>query len=393
MMKRNRPSRRGRSPADEVELIRLAEGMAASTSRLEDLFWQQRLFTLVEKLLQDRDEDTVNSALDQLSESDVEAYNALADSIESNCESFTLEVDGKRWDTLLFIAPLLTWSRWHIASGNIPAETLRNTQTQLKAHVFAKHAKMGLADFLFSPDQLPRGFVPTLELLQELTQAAFGNGVLKVDAQALPETRAFLSDTRYVIGAVAIPTGHAVFRWQEDDGDREEATTQWQRQGGAALHPLLPGAASEALLPGAYHATWREADRASRAYALRATVSFLLLTLNITARDLQAVIGPFQGKRLEEYRVGFLRRGGDKIIQGVVWPLLDGEDEHADSVAEMEAVLKDIGIVDILVHEHDFPLDYCDDCGAPLYPTPDSELLHAEPPEEETQAEVPRHLH
>ncbi|KPC50500.1 DUF2863 family protein [Amantichitinum ursilacus] len=392
MIKRNRPSRRGRSPADEVDLIRLSEGMASSTSRLEDQFWQTRLSTLVERLLKDKEEDTLNGALDQLSENDVEAYNALADTIESVCESTTITLDGDTYDVLMFSAPLLTWSRWQIASGNIPAETLRNLRTQLGAHVFARNARIGIGDFLYSPDQLPRGFVPTLELLQSLTQAAFSSGVFAVPA-GLPETRPFLSDTRYVIGVVVVPQGGALFRWQEEDGDSDESIDQWQRQGGAALTPLLPGAAFEALLPGAYHTTWREADRASRAYSLRATVAFLMLTLNLGARELQAVIGPFQGKRLEEYRVGFLRRGEDKVLHGVVWPLLDGEDEHTDCVAEIEAVLKEIGIVDIMVHEHDFPLDYCDDCGSPLYPTPEGELLHTEMPEEVETVDTPRHLH
>ena len=392
MIKRNRPSRRGRSPADEVELIRLAEGIASSSSRLEDRFWEVRLSALVSRLLLDKEEDTINSALDQLSENAAEAYNALADMIESACESATVVVDGKTWDVLMFTAPLLTWSRWQIASGNIPAETVRNLRTQMGAHVFARDAKIAIADFLFSPDQLPRGFVPTLDLMQTLTQASFSNGVYAVPV-GLPETRPFLSDTRYVIGVVAVPTSTALFRWQEEDGDTEEAIEQWQRQGTAALQPLLPGAAFEALLPGAYHATWRDADRASRAYSLRATVAFLMLTLNMGARELQAVIGPFQGKRLEEYRVGFLRRGEDKVLHGVVWPLLDGEDDHTDCVAEIEAVLKEIGIVDIVVHEQDFPLDYCDDCGSPLYPTPDGELLHTEMPDEPEATDAPRHLH
>jgi uncharacterized protein YuzB (UPF0349 family) len=39
-----------------------------------------------------------------------------------------------------------------------------------------------------------------------------------------------------------------------------------------------------------------------------------------------------------------------------------------------------------------FPLEYCDDCGAPLYPNPDGEPVHAELPEEQAEA-APRHLH
>jgi uncharacterized protein YuzB (UPF0349 family) len=37
-------------------------------------------------------------------------------------------------------------------------------------------------------------------------------------------------------------------------------------------------------------------------------------------------------------------------------------------------------------------LEYCDDCGAPLYPNPEGEPVHAELPEQEEEA-VPRHLH
>jgi hypothetical protein len=37
-------------------------------------------------------------------------------------------------------------------------------------------------------------------------------------------------------------------------------------------------------------------------------------------------------------------------------------------------------------------LEYCDDCGAPLYPNPEGEPVHAELPEPEEEA-LPRHLH
>ena len=76
----------------------------------------------------------------------------------------------------------------------------------------------------------------------------------------------------------------------------------------------------------------------------------------------------------------------------MVWPLLGAEDEEADGTSQIEAVLRESGINDVLHLEHHFPLEYCDDCGAPMYPSPEGELIHAEMPEEHME-QMPRHLH
>ena len=51
-------------------------------------------------------------------------------------------------------------------------------------------------------------------------------------------------------------------------------------------------------------------------------------------------------------------------------------------VGEVEALLRESGIKDIVVHNQQFPFEFCDDCGAPLYPNVDGEPVHAELPEE-----------
>ncbi|HEX7649512.1 MAG TPA: DUF2863 family protein, partial [Noviherbaspirillum sp.] len=33
-------------------------------------------------------------------------------------------------------------------------------------------------------------------------------------------------------------------------------------------------------------------------------------------------------------------------------------------------------------HSERFPMEFCEDCGAPLYPDSDGELVHAEMPED-----------
>lgn len=390
-MKRNRFSRRTKhNPATE-ELIRLAGSAAQSSSRIEDEFWQKRLAAAIDRLLADGDDATLNGTLDHLYGAGGRAYDELADMVESCCESRRLDT-GAAQDVVLFAAPLLAWSRFVIPSGAIAAEHLAALRVQLQAHVLAADAKLGLTDYLWSPDQLPQSYSETAQLTEKLAKAALHGKDLKLDTAAMPETTNFLSDTRYVIGAVAAPRGAALFRWQEDDGTRTEALKQWRAQGGDAMRPLLPACAMELLLPQPYHAAAREADRASRPYSLRAAVAFLQTTLNIAASDLRAVLAPYYDRQIEEFRIGFTLADSTDVVHGVVWPLLEAEDEAADMPAQIEAVLSEAGLREIIALDHRFPMEYCDDCGAPLYPNPDGEPSHAELPEEQAEA-APRHLH
>ncbi len=391
MIKRPRASRRSRHTAEAEELIWMANSLADSCNMAEDRFWQDSLVRLVNEILAAGEEDTLNTALDALAKADTQAWNELADVVESCCEIRTFLQDGKEWQSILIAAPVLSWSRYAIPSGPLGRELTQQMRVHLGAHVLASDVKVALVDYLFSPDQLPQGYCNTTQLTDALGELAIGNGTLTLDPKQLPETKQFLSDTRYVLAVAAAPKDQPLFRWQEEDGDRAEAEAQWRKQGGSALQPLFAGCAFEPLLPLAYFAAWREADRASRAYSVRATVSFLQLSLNIEPRQITVAIAPCHSRRLEEYRVGFMLRDGTDVVHGVVWPLLDGEDEQTDCVGEIEAVLRECGVTEIIVHEHEFPMDYCDDCGAPLYPNSEGELLHTETPEE--VPEQSRHLH
>ena len=382
-MKRNRLSSRKRISADATELGRLATGLAESGGKLEDLFWEKQLVDLIDKLLQESAEDDLNASLDRLFDSHAAAHDSLADLIEARAETCVLAQQGRDYDVLLFNVPLLAWSRFSIPAGTIPKSTLQTLKVQLGAHVFSADAKLALADYLYSPDQLPRSFVETWQLMRDLGSAALANDTLKIDLSTLAETNQFLSDTRYLIGAIAVPRGQPLFRWNESKSvTHESALKEWVKQGGPCLEPLLTGCAFETLLADAYHAACRTADMASRPYSLRASVAFLQTTLGKPAESLRAVIGGFYDKRLEEYRIGFGPRDNEAIYHGVVWPLLGAEDETTEVVGEIETLLREAGIKEIVVHGQQFPFEFCDDCGAPLYPNVDGEPVHAELPEQ-----------
>ncbi|MDE2598109.1 MAG: DUF2863 family protein [Rhodocyclaceae bacterium] len=391
-MKRTRSSRHARLTPRIETLVQLAEAYARSCSRLEDAWWERELGALIGDLLDEHNEEGLNAALDHLHSNSSRAYDMLADMIEAQCECLSIAGPGATFSVQLIALPVLAWSRFNIPSGTIPAPLLDTLRVQLQAHVLAADARVALANFLFSPDHLPQGFCPTAELTRELGEAAIHHRSVSIDPALLPESMKFLSDSRYLLGAVVVPQGQPLFRWQEKDGKRENAERNWLSQGGNAMQPLLTGCASELLLPQAYFSACRDTDRASRPFSLQASIEFLKTTLDIPAAGLRAVIAPFYEEDLVEYRVGFTQTADRQVIYGLVWPLLEAEDENSDVPAQIETLLKQHGIEQVVQLDHRFPVEFCDDCGTPLYPSPDGEIVHAEMPEEEADA-LPKHLH
>lgn len=382
-MKRNRFTSRKRISADATELSRLAIGLAESGSKLEDMFWQNRLGKLVDKLFHDGAEDDFTGSLDRLFDAHAMAHDDLADTIEAHAESCVLSHLEQEFDILLFTVPLLAWSRFSIPTVMIPRSILQTLKVHLGAHVFAAGARLALADYLYSPDQLPHSFTDTWQLMQRLGTAAMAGSDLGIDASGMPETNRFLSDTRYLVGALAVRRGQPLFRWNEaDKSTRESALKEWVKQGGPCFEALLTGCSYEPLLADAYHAACRAADSASRPYSLKASVAFLQATLGQSIESLRAVIGGFHDKRLEEYRIGFGPKDGDLVFHGVVWPLLGIEDENTDVAGEIETALRKSGLKDVVTLDQQFPYEFCDDCGAPLYPNIDGDTVHAEMPEQ-----------
>jgi hypothetical protein len=144
-------------------------------------------------------------------------------------------------------------------------------------------------------------------------------------------------------------------------------------------------------LPDGFFSAWRMADRLARPYSMHATIDFLQSTLNIPASGLRAVIAPFFDQWLEEYRISFTFKDRDDVLYGIVWALVGEEDETNDTVAQIETTLRECGVTHVTLLDNRFPLEYCEECGAPLFPNPEGEVVHAEFPEEGKT--TPMHLH
>ncbi len=386
-MRRNRFISRTRQSADAQTLAKLARRMSESGSRVEDALWQRRLIELLNDRLARGFDGDIDVALEELSATDARAYDELADLAESCAESAVIEVDGRPHDALMLALPLLAWSRYKLPASALSSTLLGSVGGQLAGHLAARGARLALADTLLSIDQLPESFGEVYDLAHRLFGAAVEGHPLKIDPKTLREPVAMLADTRYLLAAIVVPQGQALFHWQESGVDPDAkipALAAYREQVSGVLKPVLTGCRYRVLSPNAFHAALRQADRELREFSLEAAVAYLKLAYDFAPSSLQATVAAFEDKRVEEMRIGIGRIGNDDaVIEGVVWPLLGDDEDKA--LEEIDAALRALGISRTTSHSHRFPMEYCDDCGAPMFPNPSGHAVHTEPPEDSVE--------
>ncbi len=397
-MKRQRSKSPLRLTRDAEKLIGLSTGLVASGSRAEDRYWEAGISKLASKLMAAGNDAALESALDHTFQSNLAAHDVLIELVEACGESTTVEVNGARSDVLLLVMPLVAWSRYAVPSGVIPKEAVEAILPHLHGHVLADGARACMSGYLYSIDQMPRDFSSVYKLAVKLGEAAITGVAPKFDFSKMPETAPLLADARFLVAGIAVPHGNAFFRWQEIDTPAERMTRtdcleRWIAQCRPNLARLLPGCAFESLLPDAYFVNCREADRRVRPYAIRAAVGFLENTLKTTAPELRAVVAGFGEERVDEYRVAFTRRGQDDVVHGIVWPLFGREDDEQlpTPAQDVESVLAECKIGEVTNLNGLFTPEFCEDCGAPLFADPSSEMVHPELPEEAETAAVHYH--
>lgn len=401
-MRRPSKSTSPKLSADSQRLIAFAHAIVQSASRLEERLWERNLDTLLHKMLKNNHQEALDTALDHLFKADLNTYDALVEAVEAASESCAIEHDGVRYDALLIGAPALAWTRFSIPAGPIAPDLLQTISAHLSAHILADDTRLAVAPMFFSIDQLPRTHAETYALTQSMAQSALKGTPLRAPANIL-ETVPFLADIRFLLGVVVVSAGAPMFRWQMPQNqpniklDREQALAQWRAQATPNVARLLPGCGVELLLPEAYYIACREADRQIRPTSIRAAVHFLTHTLSVEPQDLHVVIGGFGDEstndQLDEYRVGFALGKKPDIIYGIIWPLYGQEDDNnpdappeiKSPIEEILGLLQEAGIKHIKRHNERFPMEFCDDCGAPMFADADGELVHPEMPEDAPQ--------
>ena len=408
-MRRPAKSSSTRLSAESQRLVNSSQAVATSTGRLEARAWERSLDLLLHKQLKTHHQNIIDGALDHLFKTDLDAYDVLVEAVEANSEVCALEHEGQLFSVQLLAVPVLAWTRFTIASGTLPTDVRQGIYAHLHAHILSDQARLFLAPTLYAIEQLPRHHADVFALMQRMGLAALKQTEPQLTVEITP-TAPFLADTRYMLAAVAVPTGSPVFRWQMDEQtsaleQKNAALETWSQQATPLLQQFLPGCHVELLLPQPYYFACREADKRIRPAAIHAADHYLTQTLGVKSSELYANIGNFcenLNGQVDEYRIGFSLGENGNVIYGIVWPLYEQEDGDAvrdllapDSTQTplevVLAVLRECGIVHIKLHTERYAMEFCDDCQTPLFPSSDGDLVHAEMPEDAPAAS--EHFH
>lgn len=388
---------------DARRLITLGQALARSGSRLEDVYWENQIDRLVEKMLAGRKNRLLENVLDFLVNDDPNVYEIVVEHAETCSESLVLSANGQEYDVLLVSAPIVAWTRYRLPEGRLTASQQQALCTALSETVAADGARIAMLPGLITFDQMPQTFQETRVWCQRLGALALGTGTEPCPIGEPVDTEGMLADARFAVAAIAVPRGQAVFRWQDPEASavegRELALKAWSEKVTTLLGTLFTGCQTEVLLPDAYYVTNREADRRIRPMALRAAVTWLHTAAHFPAGDLRAAIAACGNTNVEEFRIGFTPRGGNDVVYGCVWPVLSKEEAvidplesaQADVPETITALLRELGVTEVRRLPGLYTPEFCEDCGAPFFPNPLGEMMHPELPEETDMEPVQFH--
>ncbi|NYT24987.1 DUF2863 family protein [Alcaligenaceae bacterium] len=388
---------------DAKRLISLAQALARSGSRLEDVYWEDQLAQLITKMLGGRKSRMLENVLDFLVNDDINVYEILVEQAETCSESLALARGDDDYDVLLVSAPIVAWTRYRLPEGRLTAAQHEGLRSALAGSIAAEGARIAMLPNLVTFDQMPQSFQETRLWAQRLGALALETSTEACPVREPEDTEGMLADARFAVAAVAVPRGRPVFRWQDPDASaverREESQKLWAGHVNTLLGTLFTGCQIEVLLPDAFYMTNREADRRIRPLALRAAVTWLQTAANLPGPELRAAIVACGNAGVEEFRIGFSPRTSNDVIYGCIWPVLSKEEAIIDAVESPQvdvpesiaALLKELGVAEVRRLPGIQPLEFCDDCGAPFFPNSLGEMMHPELPDE-TDME-PVHFH
>jgi hypothetical protein len=336
------------------------------------------------------DEEALNTALDHLYSTEARAYDELADSIESRAECAAGAFPEH--DVVLIAAPVLAWSRYRIPAAAVAARGTCQPARPPARPTCSPRARLAVADFLFSPDQLPQGYCATAEFATHLGAAATTTTCTSTPT-GMPETAQFLSDTRYLLGAVVVPRAPPSSAGRKD-GSRDagrwsngapRAAPAWPRCCRAARstwccpNPISPPAAppTRTAAPTRCAPRWPSWAPRSR---LRPPTCAPSSPPSGTATSRNTASASPQPRQ----RPGGARRGV---------ALLGAEDESSRlALAQIEAVLRESGINDVVISNTTSRSSTATTAAPRCTPHPRVSSCMPKCPKS-TGEQMPRHLH
>lgn len=370
---------------DAEEFMRLSLLAIDSTSRFEDHRIDQALELLCRRHL-DRGEDSdIEAALSRLKEADSPAYDELL-AMSEDCAQTRLDDKGA---ALLVLVPLLCWSRYVIAHGPVtPTEGLLAVGELYRRCFASSEARVSVGNCLLSADNLPEGLLGVRGLLSRLADhKPLKNGLVDIRPLLKNDPPHDFADVRYLAIAVSAPTPEKLFApLSPDYEEHARRLMDFCLSSREHLMEAMAGSCIDVQPPSAYFTSWRQADMAMRLFTLRALVKYVGC-MGFEPSELIATSAVFvrmgnqqQSMETDEVRVSIAAKSAPQtVIAGVVLPTLP--EEYEQNQAFVAQLLSSCDVATIVSLPQTFPMEWCEDCGAPLYANADGYVRHLESPE------------
>ena len=364
------------------ELLNLAYRASDSTSNVEDRLVAEKIEALCSALLSRGIDSDIEAALSLLKAEEGTQYDDLL-ALAEGCAEYYSDKDGAH---LLVLIPVLAWSRYKIAFGKMPQEVSYEIAKLYKSHFASPKAHVSIGNSLIAAEHIPERLTEVRSLLSRLVKPKKDASVVDISYLLTADPTDEFSDVRYVVLGVSAETATDLFdRFSSERIELAHKLMDFSLKARAVLREFMTGSMLEVQAPAAFFTAWRQAVASERLFSLKALVKYVCIE-KIRPEKLIATTAIFSNlsennaaEPQPEVRIGIsFTFDANRIVAGVVWPCEPTELEIAQGFAKEVLTLE--GIKTVVAHDQLFPLEWCEQCGAPLYANPEGNVTHVEKP-------------
>lgn len=361
------------------ELIRVMSVLAQCTSHLQSLPYEARLRELCNAVLAQGEDGDIEAALAHFKAEEPGGYSY--EKLLAVAEDCAEAVVDERGSALLLLIPVMAWSRYRNYHGVLDEDVLEKIADSVRSNFASDKASVVMGSHMLSADHLPEAFRDVRGLLERMRRLNHGE-VYNIGALVREVPPPDFADSRYMLCVVsAQETADLFCNTHMGLVDIARRMMNFCMQVHAELEFTMIGSVFEVQPVGGFYQSWRESETTMRTWGLKSLVDFAD-SMGYDPDKLIATLGLFVPNAREQDKMSELRIGlspknqRDHVICGVSWPVIPEEVDAFSGTAR--DILESKGLCNIVEHEQSFSLEWCEDCGSPLYATPDGLVVHVE---------------
>ncbi len=367
---------------ESKKLLNLAYCASDSTSNLEDRLVQTQIEALCNATLARGEDSDIEAALALLKEEEGTQYDDLL-SLAEGCAEFYEDKEGAH---LLILLPVLAWSRYKIPFGKMPESLAKKIAVLYKTYFASPKALIAIGNSLIAAEHIPERLTDVRKLLTKLVKPKKEAAVVDISYLLTSDPADDFSDVRYIAFGITVTDSADLFGALPIDRiEKARRLMDFSLKARSELRQFMTGSMLEVQAPAAFFTAWRQAVASERLFSLKALVSYVCIgkvtpeKLIATTAIFSNLSGDAHNEAQPEVRIGIsFTYEANRIVAGVVWPCEPTELEIAQGFAKEVLLLE--GIKTVVAHDQLFPLEWCEQCGAPLYANPEGNVTHVEKP-------------